>query len=128
MPTQRSRELFGYEVVEGRQVVVAFEGGEIKPDAGALLLGATDQHSPWMPGRIVLTIVKSIKTTKHKMLIAIRASHLFGDSPAVDLSVAIASSGSCRKGRDDRCQTWPTGRAHQRALRYSVTHSGEALA
>jgi hypothetical protein len=43
MPTQCSRELFGYEVVEGRQVVAAFDGGDASSDAGALLLGATDR-------------------------------------------------------------------------------------
>jgi hypothetical protein len=43
MPTQCSRDLFGYEVVEGRQVVAAFDGGEGTSDAGALLLGATDR-------------------------------------------------------------------------------------
>jgi hypothetical protein len=35
--------LFGYEVVEGRQVMAAFDGGEVTSDAGALLLGATDR-------------------------------------------------------------------------------------
>src|SRR5918995_675016 len=43
MPTQCSRDLFGYEVVEGREVVAAFEGGEHTTDAGGLLLGATDR-------------------------------------------------------------------------------------
>ena len=43
MPTQCSRDLFGYEVVEGREVVAAFDGGEVTSDAGALLLGATDR-------------------------------------------------------------------------------------
>jgi Transposase DDE domain group 1 len=43
MPTQCSRDLFGYEVVEGRRVVAAFDGGEVTSDAGALLLGATDR-------------------------------------------------------------------------------------
>jgi hypothetical protein len=43
MPTQCSRDLFGYEVVAGRQVVAAFDGGEVTSDAGALLLGATDR-------------------------------------------------------------------------------------
>jgi hypothetical protein len=43
MPTRCSRDLFGYEVVEGRQVVAAFDGGEVTSDAGALLLGATDR-------------------------------------------------------------------------------------
>jgi hypothetical protein len=42
MPTQCSRDLFGY-VGEGRQVVAAFDGGEVTSDAGALLLGATDR-------------------------------------------------------------------------------------
>jgi Transposase DDE domain group 1 len=43
MPTQCSPDLFGYEVVEGRQVVAAFDGGEVTSDAGGLLLGATDR-------------------------------------------------------------------------------------
>jgi hypothetical protein len=43
MPTQCSRDLFGYEVVEGRQVVAAFDGGAVTSDAGGLLLGATDR-------------------------------------------------------------------------------------
>jgi hypothetical protein len=43
MPTQCSRDLFGYEVVEGRRVVAAFDGGAVTSDAGALLLGATDR-------------------------------------------------------------------------------------
>jgi hypothetical protein len=43
MPTECSRDLFGYEVVEGRQVVAAFDGGQVTSDAVALLLGATDR-------------------------------------------------------------------------------------
>jgi hypothetical protein len=43
MPTECSRDLFGYEVVEGRQVVAGFDGGALTSDAGALLLGATDR-------------------------------------------------------------------------------------
>jgi hypothetical protein len=43
MPTECSRDLFGYEGVEGRQVVAAFDGGEVSSDAGALLLGATER-------------------------------------------------------------------------------------
>jgi hypothetical protein len=43
MPTHCSRDLFGYEAVEGRWVVAAFDGGEVTSDAGALLLGATDR-------------------------------------------------------------------------------------
>jgi Transposase DDE domain group 1 len=43
MPTHCSRDLFGYEVVEGRQVVAAFDGGENTSEAGGLLLGATDR-------------------------------------------------------------------------------------
>ena len=34
MPTECSRDLFGYEVVEGRQVVAAFDGGAVTSDAG----------------------------------------------------------------------------------------------
>ena len=43
MPTQCSRDLFGYEGVEGREVVAAFDGGAVTSDAGGLLLGATDR-------------------------------------------------------------------------------------
>ena len=43
MPTQCSRDLFGYEAVDGREVVAAFDGGEGTTDAGGLLLGATDR-------------------------------------------------------------------------------------
>src|ERR687897_486699 len=37
MPTQCSRDLFGYEVVEGRQVVAAFDGGDATSDAAAMV-------------------------------------------------------------------------------------------
>jgi hypothetical protein len=43
MPTECSRDLFGYEVVEGRKVVAAFDGGQVTSDAGALLLGAAER-------------------------------------------------------------------------------------
>ena len=43
MPTQCSHDLFGYEAVDGREVVAAFDGGEGTTDAGGLLLGATDR-------------------------------------------------------------------------------------
>src|SRR6195256_3144760 len=43
MPTECSRDLFGFARVEGREVVAAFDGGPITSDAGALLLGATDR-------------------------------------------------------------------------------------
>ena len=43
MPTQCNVDLFGYEVVEGRQVVAAFDGGDHTTDAGGVLLGATDR-------------------------------------------------------------------------------------
>jgi Transposase DDE domain group 1 len=43
MQTQCTPNLFGFEPVEGREVVAAFDGGAITSDAGALLLGATDR-------------------------------------------------------------------------------------
>ena len=43
MPTQCSRDLFGFAPVEGRRVEAGFDGGEVTSDAGALLLGATDR-------------------------------------------------------------------------------------
>ena len=50
MPTECSRDLFGYEAVEGRQVVAAFDGGQVTSDAGALLLGATNRAVGWCNG------------------------------------------------------------------------------
>jgi hypothetical protein len=43
MPTECSRDLFEYEVVEGRQVVAAFDRGEVTFDAGGLLLGVAER-------------------------------------------------------------------------------------
>ncbi len=43
MPTECNRDLFGFEAVEGRQVVAAFDGGQVTSDAGALLLGAVNR-------------------------------------------------------------------------------------
>jgi hypothetical protein len=43
MPTECSRDLFGFAPVEGRRVEAAFDGGDATSDAGALLLGATDR-------------------------------------------------------------------------------------
>src|SRR5260370_20659413 len=42
MPTECISDLFGFEPVEGREVIAAFDAGAITSDAGALLLGATD--------------------------------------------------------------------------------------
>ncbi len=42
MPTECSADLFGFARVEGRAVVASFDGGTMRSDAGALLLGATD--------------------------------------------------------------------------------------
>jgi hypothetical protein len=43
MPTQCNQNSFAFASVEGRRVEVAFDGGKITFDAGALLLGATDR-------------------------------------------------------------------------------------
>src|SRR6266436_1688532 len=43
MPTECTPDFFGFEPVEGREVVAAFDAGAITSDAGALLLGATDR-------------------------------------------------------------------------------------
>jgi len=43
MQTDCTPDFFGFEPVEGRPVVAAFDGGSITSDAGALLLGATDR-------------------------------------------------------------------------------------
>jgi hypothetical protein len=70
MPTQCSRDLFGYEVVEGRQVVAAFDGGDNTSDAGGLLLGATDRAiglvgrfaAPFNDGRAPAQVEHTIET------------------------------------------------------------------
>ena len=43
MPTECIPDLFGFEPVQGREVVAAFDAGMITSDAGALLLRATDR-------------------------------------------------------------------------------------
>ena len=43
MQTDCIPDLFGFEPVEGRPVVTAFDGGSITSDAGAMLLGAADR-------------------------------------------------------------------------------------
>jgi hypothetical protein len=43
MLTECSTEQFEYARVEGHKVVASFDGGTITSDAGALLLGQTDQ-------------------------------------------------------------------------------------
>jgi len=43
MPTECNPALFDFPAVEGRAVVASFDGGAITSDAGALLLGQTDQ-------------------------------------------------------------------------------------
>jgi Transposase DDE domain group 1 len=43
MPTECNPELFDFGSVEGRRLVAGFDGGRVTSDAGALLLGATDQ-------------------------------------------------------------------------------------
>ena len=43
MQTECNADLFGFAPVESRAVVAAFDGGRMTSDAGALLLGATDQ-------------------------------------------------------------------------------------
>jgi hypothetical protein len=44
MQTECSADLFGFAPVEGRKVVAAFDGGTMTSEAGAMLLGATDQQ------------------------------------------------------------------------------------
>ena len=43
MPTECNPAVFAFPRLEGRAVVASFNGGRITSDAGALLLGATDQ-------------------------------------------------------------------------------------
>ncbi|HEY2528101.1 MAG TPA: IS1380 family transposase, partial [Xanthobacteraceae bacterium] len=43
MQTECSAEQLDFGIVEGREVVAAFDAGLVTSDAGALLLGATDR-------------------------------------------------------------------------------------
>ena len=53
MPTECSPNFFGFEPVEGRAVVAAFDAGAVTSDAGALLLGATDRAIRMMDGLVL---------------------------------------------------------------------------
>jgi hypothetical protein len=44
MQTECSADLFGFTAVEGHKVVAAFDGGRMTSEAGAMLLGATDEQ------------------------------------------------------------------------------------
>ena len=46
MQTERSADLFGFTVVDGRAVVAGFDGGKMTSDAGAVLLRAADWARP----------------------------------------------------------------------------------
>jgi hypothetical protein len=78
MPTQCSRDLFGYEVVEGRRVVAAFDGGEGTTDAGGLLLGATDR-TIHLVGRFAACFVdhRALAQVEHTVA-AMVAQRVFG--------------------------------------------------
>jgi hypothetical protein len=43
MPTDCTPDFSGFEPVEGREVVAAFDAGAVTSDVGGLLLGATDR-------------------------------------------------------------------------------------
>ena len=62
MLTQCSATSTIFEQVDGRQVVVGFDGGEITSDAGALLLGRVDDSiSSWIgwPGAFKMVEILS---------------------------------------------------------------------
>ena len=61
MPTQCSRDLFGFARVEGRQVEAAFDGGDAISDAGALLLGATGRAIGLVTGSRPVSIMAGFK-------------------------------------------------------------------
>ena len=69
MPTECSADLFGFEPVEGRAVVAAFDAGTITSDAGALLLGATD-HAIKMTDRFASCFhdVRRAELIEHEMV------------------------------------------------------------
>jgi hypothetical protein len=78
MPTQCSRDLFGYEVVEGREVVAAFDGGDNTSDAGALLLGATDR-AIGLVGRFAACFVDGrAQAQVEHTIVAMVAQRVFG--------------------------------------------------
>ena len=62
MQTDCTPDLFGFEPVEGREVVAAFDGGAITSNAGALLLGATDRAIAMMDRFAHVFTICGVKT------------------------------------------------------------------
>jgi hypothetical protein len=92
MPTECSRDLFGFEVVEGRQVVAAFDGGEVTSDAGALLLGATDRaiHAQIIEAQRKISVAAKPSTVRPAWSTAHFSIRLRLSGPALKSSVAMS--------------------------------------
>ncbi|MGH6618719.1 MAG: transposase, partial [Alphaproteobacteria bacterium] len=81
MPPECSRDWFGYEVVEGRQVVAAFDGGDGTTDAGGLLLGKTDRAIN-LVGRFAACFVdRRAQAQVEHAIEAMVAQRVFGIAP-----------------------------------------------
>jgi hypothetical protein len=78
MPTECTPDFFGFEPVEGREVVAAFDAGLITSDAGALLLGATD-HAIKMTDRFASCFhdVRRQELIEHEVVTLVR-QRVFG--------------------------------------------------
>ena len=78
MPTECTSDFFGFEPVEGREVVAAFDAGSITSDAGALLLGATD-HAIKMTDRFASCFndVRRQELIEHEVVTLVR-QRVFG--------------------------------------------------
>src|SRR3974390_2998108 len=78
MRTECTSDFFGFEPVEGREVVAAFDAGSITSDAGALLLGATD-HAIKMTDRFASCFndVRRQELIEHEVVTLVR-QRVFG--------------------------------------------------
>jgi hypothetical protein len=74
MPPECTTDLFGFAPVEGREVVVAFDGGAISSDARALLLGATDLAARLRVHELVDVDSRSDAASLPRLAAACRAS------------------------------------------------------
>jgi hypothetical protein len=66
MQTECIPDIFGFEAVEGRQVVAAFDGGAITSDAGALLCDGSGDQDGGSAG-IVLVDRRSQAQVEHSV-------------------------------------------------------------
>ena len=118
-PAFKARVALGFEPVEGRAVVAAFDAGAVTSDAGALLLGPTDRTIRMMD-RLASCFddVRCPELIEHQVVTLV-GQRVFGialgyedlndhDELRHDPMLAVLS-GKPAAGRED-CGRWPASR------------------